>query len=149
MAKFHSSINSLEHRECVTCKEAWPTKQGLTLARFECLRCKRDKGNPKLYSQENDMDPGALPLELQCLTDIEEMLIARACPIMSVYCKHGGQRGYRGQVLNLPQDIQGFLNRPPRNIAHLSYLIIRRHGTDNTHRDCSQKTESASGYNVA
>ena len=90
MAKFHSSINSLEHRECVTCKEAWPTKQGLTLARLECLRCKRVKGNPKLYSQENDMDPGALPLELQGLTDIEEMLIARACPIMCVYGKHGG-----------------------------------------------------------
>ena len=89
MAKFHSSINSLEHRECVTCKEAWPTKQGLTLARLECLRCKRVKGNPKLYSQENDMDPGALPLELQGLTDIEEMLIARACPIMCVLVNLG------------------------------------------------------------
>ena len=90
MAKFHSSINSLEHRQRVTCKEAWPTKQGLSLARFECLRCKRHEGNPKLYSQENDMDPGALPLELQGLTDIEEMLIARACSIMYVYRKHGG-----------------------------------------------------------
>ena len=87
------------------------------------------------------MDPGALPLELQGLTDIEEMLIARACPIMCVYRKHGGQRGYRGHVLNLPQDIQGFLNRLPRNIAHLPYLIIRRHGTDNTHRDCTVRRE--------
>ena len=146
MAKFHSSINSLEHRQCVTCKEAWPTKQGFSLARFECLRCKRDKGNPKLYSQENDMDPGALPL--QGLTDIEEMLIARACPIMCVYRKHGGQRGYRGHVLNLPQDIQDFLNRLPRNIVQLPYLIIRRHGTDNTQGLYSQKTESTSGYNV-
>ena len=47
------------------------------------------------------MDPGALPLELQGLTDIEEMLIARACPIMYIYRKHGVQRGYRGHVLNL------------------------------------------------
>ena len=70
------------------------------------------------------MDPGALPLELQGLTDIEEMLIARACPIMCVYRKHGGQRGYRGHVLNLPQDIQGFLNRLPRNIAQLPYLTL-------------------------
>lgn len=53
--------------------------------RFECLRRKRDKGNPKLFSQENDMDPGTLPLQLQGLTDIGEMLIARACPIMCVY----------------------------------------------------------------
>ena len=151
MAKFHSSINSLEHRQRVTCKEAWPTKQGLSLARFECLRCKRHKGNPKLYSQENDMDPGALPLELQGLTDIEEMLIARACSIMCVYRKHGGQRGYRRHVLNLPQDIQGFLNRLPRNTAQLPYLIIRRHGTDNKHRDCTVRRQkvTASGYNVA
>ena len=70
------------------------------------------------------MDPGTLPLELQGLTDIEEMLIARACPIMCVYHKHGGQRGYRGHVLNLPQDIQGFLNRLPRNIAQLPYLTL-------------------------
>ena len=28
------------------------------------------------------MDPGLLPLELQDVTDIEEMLIARACPIV-------------------------------------------------------------------
>ena len=137
MAKFHRSMNSLEYRQCVTCKETWPTKQGLTLARFECLRCKRDKGNPKLYSQENDMGPGTLPLELQGLTDIDEMLIARACPIMCVYRKHGGQRGYRGHVLSLPQDIQGFLNRLPLNIAQLPYLIIRRHRTDNKHRDCT------------
>ena len=90
-----------------TYTKAWPTKQGLTLARFECLRCKRDKGNPKLFSEENDIDPGTLPLELQGLTDIEEMLIARACPIMCVYRKHGGQRGYRGRVF--PKTFKVFL----------------------------------------
>ena len=47
------------------------------------------------------MDPDTSTLELQGLTDIEEMLIARGCPIMCVYRKHGGQRGYRGHVLNL------------------------------------------------
>ena len=77
------------------------------------------------------------------------MLIARACPVMCVYRKHGAQLGYRGHVLNLPQDFQGFLNRLPRNIAQLPYLIIRRHGTDNTQGLYSQKTESVSGYNVA
>ena len=60
---------------------------------------------------------------------------------MCVYRKHGGQRGYRGHVLNLPQVIRGFLNRLPRNIAHLPYLIIRRRGTDNTNRDCAVRRE--------
>ena len=95
MAKFHDTMNSLEHRQCVTCKETWPSKQRFNPQFCECHRCKRDNRNPKLYSQENDMDPGILPAELQDLTDSEEMLIARACPIMCVYRKHGGQRGQR------------------------------------------------------
>ena len=95
MANFHHAMNKLEHRRCVTCKEAWPTNNGLTLQIFECLRCNRDKGNPKSFSQENDMDLGCLPTALQGLTEIEEMLIARACPIMCVYRKHGGQRVIR------------------------------------------------------
>ncbi len=55
------------------------------------------------------MIPRQAPPCLLGLSQVEEMLIARACPIMCVYRKHGGQRGYRGHVLNLPQDIQQFL----------------------------------------
>ena len=40
------------------------------------------------------MIPSCVPHELQNLTQIEEMLIARALPIMRVYIKPGGQRGY-------------------------------------------------------
>lgn len=39
------------------------------------------------------MDPKSVPPCLRNLSQIEEMLIARACPIMSIYRKHGGQRG--------------------------------------------------------
>ena len=49
------------------------------------------------------MDPGSVPAELQGLSEVEELLIARAFRIMSIYPKHGGQRGYSGDVLNLPQ----------------------------------------------
>ena len=41
------------------------------------------------------MDPGSVPAELQGLSEVEELLIAQAFPIMSIYRKHGGQRGYR------------------------------------------------------
>ena len=56
------------------------------------------------------------------MTQIEEMLIARACPIMTIYRKHGGQRGYRGHVLNLPQNIEHFV----------PILLVKRQGADNT-----------------
>ena len=78
------------------------------------------------------MDPGAVPDCLEGMTEIEEMLIARVCPIMTVYHKHGGQRGYSGHVLNLPQKIQHFLNKLPTTIRNLPVLIISREGVDNT-----------------
>ena len=52
-----------------------------------------------------------------------------------------GVNGLQRACFKLPQDIQGFLNRLPRNIADLPYLIIRKHGTDNTHRDCTVRRE--------
>ena len=54
---------------------------------------------------------------------------------MSVYRKHGGQRGYKGHVLNLSQDIQGFLDRLPCNVQEIPILLLRRNGQDNTHTD--------------
>ena len=69
------------------------------------------------------MDPGSLPPCLEHLTQVEEMLIARACPIMTVYHKHGGQRGYSGHVLNLPQNTQQFLNQLPAKVNTLPILV--------------------------
>ena len=63
------------------------------------------------------------------------MLIARACPIMSIYRKHGGQRGYKGHVVNLPQNVQSFLNSLPARVSQLPLLIVRRYGSNNSHAD--------------
>jgi hypothetical protein len=51
------------------------------------------------------MIPSCAPQELKNLTQVEEMLIARALPIMRVYIKPGGQRGYSGHCINLPQNV--------------------------------------------
>ena len=74
------------------------------------------------------MDPGSVPAELQGLSEVEELPIARAFPIMSIHRKHGGQRRCKGHVLNLPQDIQGFLNSLPANVSDLPILVIRKQG---------------------
>ena len=87
-----------------------------------------DRKPCRLYSADNDMDPGSVPAELQGLSEVEELLIARAFPIMYIYRKRGGQRGYKGNVLNLPEDIQGFLNSLPLNVGGLPILVIRKQG---------------------
>ena len=137
MNSFHTKQNRWEHRLCIVCHELWPTRVCLKdcESTYQCTRCKRDKGEPKQYSVENDMYPGSVPLCLQGLTQVEEMLIARACPIMCIYRKHGGQRGYKGHVVNLPQTIQGFLDTLPSYVNDLTILIVRRQGAANSHAD--------------
>ena len=61
---------------------------------YMCTCCKRDKGSPKLFPNESKMHPGDVPECLRGLIPVEEMLIAKACPIMCIYKKHGCQNAY-------------------------------------------------------
>ena len=106
MAAFHRFEENLRHYHCVICKETWPPSASRQQI-FSCSRCKRDRKPCRLYSAENDMDPGSVPAELQGLSEVEELLIARAFPIMSIYRKHGGQRGYKGQCTQSPSGYSG------------------------------------------
>ena len=63
----------------------------------------------------------------------EEMLIARAFPVMHVYTKpRGGQRAYKGHVLPLPQDVQQLADVLPRCPKDLPVIIF---GKDNCSSD--------------
>ena len=63
------------------------------------------------------------------------MLIARALPIMRVYVKPGGQRGYSGHCINLPQKVselaQSF-SHCPKNIP---IIVVTMKGKDNSLKD--------------
>ena len=107
MKKFHKSLK-FQIYQCRVCHEAWPlkTKPKNTVS-YICSCCLRDKNVPKKFLIENSMIPSPVPKELQGLTQFEEMLIARAFPVMHVYTKlRGGQRAYKGHVITLPEDVQ-------------------------------------------
>ena len=73
------------------------------------------------------MIPSQVPFELQGLTQVEEVLIARALPIMRVYIKPGRQRGYSGHCINLPQNINELassLSTVSRYPKDLSVIIV-------------------------
>ena len=98
---FHKS-NIYTVYQCSVCREAWPIKFRPKIAnQYQCSRCTNDKQQPKKFSKENDMIPSLVPSQLAGLTQVEEMLIARALPIMRVYIKPGGQRDYSGHCINL------------------------------------------------
>ena len=65
------------------CNGSFPSMNGSQ--HTECTCCSRDKKQPNLYSSDNGIDPGLVPLELQGLTKVEEMLISSEMPIMSFY----------------------------------------------------------------
>ena len=74
-----------------------------TPSRCSCQRCKKDNQCPKLFSSDNNMYPGSVPAELQGLSQTEEMLIARSCPIMRVIHLKGGQLGSDARPNQLQQ----------------------------------------------
>lgn len=76
------------------------------------------------------MLPSSVPSVLENLTQAEEMLIARALPITHVYVKPGGQLGYSGHCINLPQNVIELANSLPRFPKELSIIIVTFKGKD-------------------
>ena len=58
MVKFHQDVSSIKCPTCTTCMEKF---SGLNVGTrtTKCQRCSRDKHVPKLYSEANNMHPGA------------------------------------------------------------------------------------------
>ena len=85
---FHKS-NIYKVYQCSVCQEAWPVKYRPRIAnQYQCSRCTNDKQQPKKFSKENDMIPSLVPSQFAGLTQVEEMLIARALPILPRICIH-------------------------------------------------------------
>ena len=64
MHSFHTEMSSVQIPTCFTCMETFPGMK-INSRTSECLRCTRDRCEPKLYSFSNNMHLGAVPTELQ------------------------------------------------------------------------------------
>ena len=63
VTEFHSSLMTLTSVKCTVCLENFPTLKVNTAG--ICTRCDGDKHSPKLYSPQNNMDPGPVPPQLR------------------------------------------------------------------------------------
>ena len=100
-----------------------------------CTRCRRDKKVPKVWSDENNMDPPSVPEELSGMSDAEQMLIARLAPTVHVHMlKHGGIAS-RGHCIAFPQAVQEPATILPRLPAEVDIIRVRRQGKNDTHKD--------------
>src|SRR3954447_15369078 len=103
----------------------------MKLVMKKCCRYHTEKKIPKKFSDENNMDSDEVLEEIKRLTEIEEMLIAQIFTVMTVYRLKGGQKGYRGNVINFLQDISEFTTQLPRHPSALNVLLIRRQSANN------------------
>ncbi|KJZ69642.1 hypothetical protein HIM_10958 [Hirsutella minnesotensis 3608] len=80
ISTFHEYLSKQEMETCARCKERWFQMGLLNGVCGACL--KRDRnlqgGEPFLFSKGNNMDPGVVPDCLRDLTQMEEMVIAKA-----------------------------------------------------------------------
>ena len=67
------------------------------------------------------------------LSQVEEMLVSGIMPIMSIYQLPLRQYGYKGHVINLPQDVTSFACTFPKLLSKLEMSV--RTQQDQSHRD--------------
>ena len=91
----------------------------------ECIL--RDKGSqtPFLMSAENDMDPGEVPAYLPALTQVEEMIIARAHVQMFVHRYRGHQYHYSGHCISFMQNNVKTVDALPNLPSELDIVVLR------------------------
>ena len=122
--QFDDAVKSISTFECANCKRAFPdlklNQQSL------CKPC--EKNNIK-FTALNNMDPGEIPPELDCLNYIEQMFIARVHAVVSLYRIKGAQVGYRGNVVNFVQDISQYTSKLPHKPSDLPSTILFTHNT--------------------
>lgn len=127
---FHEYLSKQEMETCVRCKERWFQ---MGLLHGVCSAClKRDRyvqqGEPFLFSQGNNMDPGVVPDCLKDLTQMEEMVIAKAHCHMIMKRVRGHQYHYTGHAVCFWQNNVTFFDTLPSRPQHVDIVILRPHG---------------------
>lgn len=119
--QFEQKMNSLKWVTCSKCNE-----KTFKPANSQ-VKCQHSENICRLYSEDNDMDPMEVPPELQNLTYVEEQLIAKVHPLISIFKLKGNhQYGYRGNIINFPQNVKSIAKKLPHTINDLSSLITVR-----------------------
>jgi hypothetical protein len=129
----------LSYLRCPCCSEL---KFGMTLKQENndpkcaptcetCCSSKKKNFGVSTFIAKNDADPfpKGYPWHLPHLSMLEEMLIARIHAVMKVYTLTGGALGYKGNVMNMEQNIDGVVAAVtlPWKVEEVPLFIARRH----------------------
>lgn len=134
--KFDKACSNLKWNTCFNCGRSFPD---LEIKNDKCKFCIKF---PDRWTKKNNMDPGIVPPELSCLTDIEAMVIAMVHPIVSVHrYKNHGQHIYNGNVINFPQHIEKYVSVLPHIPADIPHILIFHRQFDKETLKCVARPE--------
>ena len=131
--KFEEEQMSYMFNKCSICNELKLDikigKEGM------CKRCQKDKSTIKMFSKENIMDPGAVPIELMNLSVIEQQLICRIAPTISIHLlKHGGIAA-NGHCVTFPQEVNEPAQILPKLPKEIKIIRVRKRGANDTSKE--------------
>ena len=100
-----------------------------------CRRCSLDKNHYKLFSNDNNMDPGLVPAELTDLSVVEQQLICRISPAIHVHMlKHGGIAS-SGHCVTFPQDVNEPAQIFPQLPHEINIIRVRKTGKNDSSKE--------------
>jgi hypothetical protein len=112
--------------KCIRCKEKWfEMKLNQEEVCKKCVTAQKQKPMPYVYGEGNAMDPGEMPNGLQPLTQVEEMLIARAHVQMVIKRVRGHQFHYSGHTVTFLQDVVKFSSALPMLPEDLDIVLLK------------------------
>jgi len=115
--KFEDCVGSFCMKTCSICNEKYMFYPGMK-------RVHRGKHLCWKFSERNNMDPGYVPEVLQELSYIEEQLIAKVHPVLTVQKLKACQYGYKGNLINFLQDVSQFAKKLPHRIEDLTSIQL-------------------------
>lgn len=88
-----------------------------------------------MFSAENNMDPGEVPLELSNLTVIEQQLICRIAPCINVHMLNHGGIASSGHCVTFPQEINEPATIFPRLPHEINIIKVKKQGKNHSSKE--------------
>ena len=130
--KVETEMTQLQFETCSRCRES-RLNSGVSVESGLCKRCSQEQIIPNVpfqWSEQNNMLPGPIPLELRDLTRIEMAAISAYRVVMTIIRLKGGGTKTKGHAITFGQDIPSFSEKLPRLPSDIAIIYLK-----SPHRD--------------
>ena len=125
--KVEAEMERLQFETCGRCRES-RLNSGVHPETGLCKRCAQERyvhNVPYMWSEQNNMLPGPIPLELRDLTRVEMAAIAAFRVVMTIIKLKGGGTKHKGHAITFGQDIPSFCKELPRLPSNIAIIYLK------------------------